>query len=157
MSRWRSCVKPRNGHETKTSYKKSMSNSIQFKEDSLFDDEEISLFNLSDTVFSACLGCAGSYRKSRKSRVCRAETSSTGNIWSRNCCFFAWSVMNCVGLCLKYSLIITHFSSMTGNCPGGAPGMRCLSAGCTEPDYHCTLVSTVLVKLMSFACRIWSM
>ena len=43
-----------------------MSNKFEFKEDSLFDDDGISLFSLSDTVLSACFGCAKSYRKSLK-------------------------------------------------------------------------------------------
>ena len=62
-----------NGHEIKTSCDRSMSNIIEFKEDSLFDDDGISLFASRHGTLSACLNCAESYRNSVKSRACCVE------------------------------------------------------------------------------------
>src|SRR5271170_6672420 len=83
-----------------------MSDKDQFSEDdALFDDEEISPFILSETVHSAFLGCAESYRKSLKLRFCCVEAPLPGNIWSRNFFFSAWSMMRCLGSCCRYGTV----------------------------------------------------
>src|ERR1700722_16010633 len=83
-----------------------MSDKDQFSEDdALFDDEEISLFSLSETALSAFLSCAESYCKSLKSRSCCAEASFPGNIWSRNFCFSTWSVMDFAGSRCRYGTV----------------------------------------------------
>src|ERR1700722_9397510 len=75
------------------------------EEDVLFDDEEITLFSLSETVPTAFLGCAESYRKSLKPISCCAEGSLPGNMWSRNFCFSAWSMMRFTGSRCRYGTV----------------------------------------------------